>query len=88
MMLMVMRMITQTTEGLDLSLIPRFEDGGAFLLENFWGCQFSLSLVQTVLVVFGPFPSNASCRRRPSPFILLLLNLELCMEPGLVFVSV
>jgi hypothetical protein len=46
-----------------------------------------VSLVQTVSVVNGPFPSNASCRRCPSPFIFLLLNLELCMKPGLVVVS-
>jgi hypothetical protein len=41
-MLMVMRRITRTTEGLDHNLMPRFEDGGASFLENFCGCQFSV----------------------------------------------
>jgi hypothetical protein len=84
---MVTCKITRTTEGLDLSLICQLKDGVACLLDSFWSCQSSLSLSQPVSVVVT-FPSNASRRRRPSPFTLLLLNLVFCMELGLVAVSV
>jgi hypothetical protein len=44
-------------------------------------------LLYKLFSLLSPLPSNASSRRRPSPFIFLLLDLELCMKPGLVVVS-
>jgi hypothetical protein len=88
MTLIIMRRITRTMEGDDHSLMTRVEDGVTCLLESFCGYQFSLSLVQIVSVVLSSSPSNASRRRRPSPFNFLLLNLEPCMKPELVVVSV
>jgi hypothetical protein len=85
--LMVMRRITRTTEGFDHSLMPGLE----VLVLLSWRTFVDVSLACLWFKLFSllsPLPSNASYRRRPSPFIFLLLNLELCMKPGLVVVSV
>jgi hypothetical protein len=79
---MVTGKITRISEGLDLILILR-EDRVAFPLDSFWSVNLTCPLSQTVSVVVA-FSPNASCRRRPSPFTFLLLNLVLCMEHGLV----